>query len=70
MREAALSSPPQRAVALTQIAHSWFSPDKVNQVLDTPVKAFNNASPIQHARKGIEEFREARRYLAYEIDRI
>jgi hypothetical protein len=59
MKDAALSSPAQRAVALTQIAKALFKPYMVDAVLDTPRARFNGASAIQHARKGVPEFREA-----------
>lgn len=67
MKDSTLMSPPQRAVALTTIAKEWFKPECVDKVLDRPVKEFNNASPIQHARKGIAEFEEARRYLLVDL---
>lgn len=63
MKDAALQSPSQRAVALTRIAEAIFDPRFLNETLDTPREEFNGASVIQHARKGVEEFRQAERYL-------
>lgn len=63
MKDAILATPPQRAVALTTIAQAIFSPQYVNEALDSPREQFNGLSAIQHARKGLEEFRQAQALL-------
>ncbi|MCD8498012.1 MAG: hypothetical protein LRZ85_08030 [Alphaproteobacteria bacterium] len=67
MKDSVLYTPSQRAVALTAIARQIFKPEFVNQVLDEPHEELKALSLIQHARTGIEQFREAERYLKADI---
>lgn len=67
MKDAALMSPQQRAVALVNVARGVFKPQYIDRVLDEKQDHFGGLSAIQYARKGISEFREAENFLIYHI---